>query len=63
MRGFIPESSRVLELKSRKVKKYPVSIRLPKEFIRSNRLKIGDTLEIYLVENTYELIIKKVEGL
>lgn len=55
------ESSRVFKLKTRKIKKYPVSLRLPQEFLRSNRIKIGDEIDVFLVENTHELIIKKKE--
>lgn len=49
---------RVVKLKTRKIKKYPVTITLPKEFIRANRIQVGDTIVIYLTESR-ELIIKK----
>ena len=55
------EHSRVFQLRKKKIKKYPVSVVLPQDFIRANRIKVGDELIFYLVENTHELIIKKKE--
>lgn len=49
---------RVIELKKRKINKFPTAITLPKEFIRANRIKKGDTVVIYMTE-ARELIIKK----
>ena len=51
---------RVIKLKTRKIKTASISIKLPKEFIKANRLQIGDVIAIYLTESR-ELIIKKQE--
>ncbi len=51
---------RVIKLKTRKIKKHPVTIVLPKEFIRANRIVAGDVIVLYLTESK-ELIIKKLQ--
>ena len=49
---------RLVKLKSKKVKKLPAYVPLPKLFVRACDLQMDDVLDIYLSE-TGELIIKK----
>lgn len=49
---------KLVKLKSRKVGSFPVLLRLPKWFLKVNKIKSGDVLDIYITD-TGELIIKK----
>lgn len=51
---------KAFRIKSKKIKKLPASITLPRDFIRMNILKAGDSVEIFILE-TGDLVIKKME--
>lgn len=52
----------VFKVRIRTIRKFPTNISLPKEFIRSNKLKVGDVIGVYLEKDTNQLIIKKEEA-
>lgn len=51
----------VFKIKIRAIKKFPAHLTLPKEFIKANRIKVGDVVGIYIEKDTNQLIIKKEE--
>ena len=51
----------VFKIKLRVIRKWPTNIAIPKEFIRSNNLKVGDVVGVYIEKDTNQLIIKKEE--
>lgn len=51
----------VFKIKARVIKRWPTKIVIPKEFIRSNNIKVGDVIGVYIEKDTNQLIIKKEE--